>query len=79
METISTFLFVLQVLVAVALIGFILIQQGKGADAGVEEADGVALPEREEGRHFAAARHAPKLLANGALYRKKYFPGSGKL
>ena len=34
MATIHTLLFVLQVLVAVALIGFILIQQGKGADAG---------------------------------------------
>lgn len=34
MESIHTLLFVLQVLVAVALIGFILIQHGKGADAG---------------------------------------------
>ena len=34
MESIQTLLFVLQVLVAVALIGFILIQHGKGADAG---------------------------------------------
>ncbi len=34
METIHTLLFVLQVLVAVALIVFILIQHGKGADAG---------------------------------------------
>ena len=34
METIHTLLFVLQVLIAVALIGFILIQHGKGADAG---------------------------------------------
>jgi preprotein translocase subunit SecG len=34
METLHTLLFVLQVLVAVALIGFILIQHGKGADAG---------------------------------------------
>ena len=34
MGTIQTLLFVLQVLVAVALIGFILIQHGKGADAG---------------------------------------------
>ena len=34
METVHTLLFVLQVLVAVALIGFILIQHGKGADAG---------------------------------------------
>ncbi len=34
METLQTLLFVLQVLVAVALIGFILIQHGKGADAG---------------------------------------------
>ncbi|MBL1141148.1 MAG: preprotein translocase subunit SecG [Proteobacteria bacterium] len=34
METIHTLLFVLQVLVAVALIGIILVQHGKGADAG---------------------------------------------
>ncbi len=34
METVHTLLFVLQVLVAVALIIFILIQHGKGADAG---------------------------------------------
>ncbi len=34
MATVHTLLFVLQVLVAVALIVFILIQQGKGADAG---------------------------------------------
>jgi len=34
METTHTLLFVLQILVAVALIGFILIQHGKGADAG---------------------------------------------
>jgi len=34
MESIHTLLFVLQILVAVALIGFILIQHGKGADAG---------------------------------------------
>jgi preprotein translocase subunit SecG len=34
METVHTLLFVLQVLVAVALIGMILVQHGKGADAG---------------------------------------------
>ncbi len=34
MESIFTLLFVLQVIVAVALIGFVLIQHGKGADAG---------------------------------------------
>jgi len=34
MESIYTLLFVLQVIVAVALIGFVLIQHGKGADAG---------------------------------------------
>jgi preprotein translocase subunit SecG len=34
METTHTLLFVLQILVAVALIVFILIQHGKGADAG---------------------------------------------
>ncbi len=34
MDTIQTILLVLQVLVAVSLIGLILIQHGKGADAG---------------------------------------------
>ena len=34
MGSIYTLLFVLQVIVAVALIGFVLIQHGKGADAG---------------------------------------------
>lgn len=34
METVHTLLFVLQVVVAVALIGIILVQHGKGADAG---------------------------------------------
>ena len=34
MESIYTLLFVLQVIVAIALIGFVLIQHGKGADAG---------------------------------------------
>ena len=34
MDSIYTILFVIQVIVAVALIGFVLIQHGKGADAG---------------------------------------------
>ena len=34
MESIFTLLFILQVIVAIALIGFVLIQHGKGADAG---------------------------------------------
>ncbi|MAJ90950.1 MAG: preprotein translocase subunit SecG [Legionellales bacterium] len=34
MESIYTLLFILQVIVAVALIAFVLIQHGKGADAG---------------------------------------------
>ena len=42
METLSTVLFVLQVLVAMALIGFILIQQGKGADAGAAFGSGAS-------------------------------------
>ena len=42
METLSTVLFVLQVLVAVALIGFILIQHGKGADAGAAFGSGAS-------------------------------------
>jgi len=42
METLQTLLFVLQVLVAVALIGFILIQHGKGADAGAAFGSGAS-------------------------------------
>ena len=34
MESIYTLLFIVQVIVAVFLIGFVLIQHGKGADAG---------------------------------------------
>ncbi len=34
MDTLQILLFVLQVLIAIVLIGFVLIQQGKGADAG---------------------------------------------
>lgn len=36
------FLYIVQVLVAVALIGFILIQQGKGADAGASFGGGAS-------------------------------------
>ena len=42
METLQTLLYVLQVLVAVALIGFILIQHGKGADAGAAFGSGAS-------------------------------------
>lgn len=42
METIQTLLYVLQVLVAVALVGFILIQHGKGADAGAAFGSGAS-------------------------------------
>lgn len=42
MESIQTVLFVLQVLVALALIGFILIQHGKGADAGAAFGSGAS-------------------------------------
>ena len=42
METIQTLLLVLQVVVAVALIGFILIQHGKGADAGAAFGSGAS-------------------------------------
>jgi len=38
----QTFLLVLQVLVAVALIGLILLQQGKGADAGAAFGSGAS-------------------------------------
>ena len=42
MATIQTLLFVLQVLVAVALIAFILVQHGKGADAGAAFGSGAS-------------------------------------
>ena len=42
METLQTLLLVLQVLCAVALIGFILIQHGKGADAGAAFGSGAS-------------------------------------
>ncbi len=42
MEIIHTILFVLQVIVAVCLIGFILIQHGKGADAGAAFGSGAS-------------------------------------
>jgi preprotein translocase subunit SecG len=42
MATIQTLLLVLQVIVAVTLIGFILIQHGKGADAGAAFGSGAS-------------------------------------
>jgi preprotein translocase subunit SecG len=42
METVQTVLMVVQVLTAVSLIGFILIQQGKGADAGAAFGSGAS-------------------------------------
>jgi len=42
METIQTLLFVLQIIVAITLIGFILIQHGKGADAGAAFGSGAS-------------------------------------
>ncbi|MFQ5661574.1 MAG: preprotein translocase subunit SecG [Gammaproteobacteria bacterium] len=42
MESLQTILFVLQVLVALCLIGFILIQHGKGADAGAAFGSGAS-------------------------------------
>ena len=42
MQTIHTFLLVLQALVSIALIGFILIQHGKGADAGAAFGSGAS-------------------------------------
>ena len=42
MDDINTFLLVAQVLVAVCLIGFILIQHGKGADAGAAFGSGAS-------------------------------------
>lgn len=42
MQTVQTLLMVVQVLTAVVLIGFILIQQGKGADAGAAFGSGAS-------------------------------------
>jgi preprotein translocase subunit SecG len=42
MQTLQTLLLVVQVLVALALIGFILIQHGKGADAGAAFGSGAS-------------------------------------
>lgn len=42
METLHTILLVLQVLVAISLIGLILIQHGKGADAGAAFGSGAS-------------------------------------
>jgi preprotein translocase subunit SecG len=42
METLQTLLFVLQIIVAVTLIGFVLIQHGKGADTGAAFGSGAS-------------------------------------
>ncbi|NIN33802.1 MAG: preprotein translocase subunit SecG [Gammaproteobacteria bacterium] len=42
MDTINTLLLVLQVIIAVALIGIVLIQHGKGADAGAAFGSGAS-------------------------------------
>ncbi len=42
MDTLQTVLFILQVIVAIALIGFILMQHGKGADAGAAFGSGAS-------------------------------------
>ena len=42
METLQALLLVVQVVCAIALIGFILIQRGKGADAGVAFGSGAS-------------------------------------
>ena len=42
MQTLQTLLFVLQLIVAVALIGFVLIQHGKGADTGAAFGSGAS-------------------------------------
>ena len=44
MESIYTLLFILQVIVAIALIAFVLIQHGKGADAGAAFGSGSSSP-----------------------------------
>ena len=42
MQTLQTLLFVLQIIVAVSLIGFVLIQHGKGADTGAAFGSGAS-------------------------------------
>ncbi len=42
MQALQTILFVLQILVSISLIGFILIQHGKGADAGAAFGSGAS-------------------------------------
>ena len=42
MQTLQTLLFVLQIIVAIALIGFVLIQHGKGADTGAAFGSGAS-------------------------------------
>lgn len=42
MQAIQTILFVVQILVSISLIGFILIQHGKGADAGAAFGSGAS-------------------------------------
>lgn len=42
MHTLETLLFILQIIVAVALIGFVLIQHGKGADTGAAFGSGAS-------------------------------------
>lgn len=42
MQTLQTFLFVLQIIVSIALIGFVLIQHGKGADTGAAFGSGAS-------------------------------------
>lgn len=42
MQTLQTVLFIVQVLVSAGLIGFILLQQGKGADAGAAFGSGAS-------------------------------------
>lgn len=42
MQTLQTFLFVIQIIVSVALIGIVLIQHGKGADTGAAFGSGAS-------------------------------------
>lgn len=61
MQTVQTLLLVVQVLVAVCLIGFILLQHGRGADAGAAFGSGASATvfgARGTGNFFSRATAA---------------------
>ena len=67
METIQTLLLVLQIIVAITLIGFILIQHGKGADMGAAFGSG------SSGSLFGASGSANFLSRTTAVLAAVFF------